>query len=952
MQSTTPENLNSIMWWKSPGYYVWLAAIGAIVYAFVFANSESDMTNTTEGTQTDSATGKPTVNTGARVLTLLPLVGLYTILVKIFTSFSFQFANDGRAAIFNACLIGVALIVLAFVSIWATQTTDGVNLTIIGKSGEREGFFGTNITLIGLIFVLFPAIVAGYNAMQGGGMDGFRDKIYGMFKSAAQFIFNFWFPLMMMYYFIKTGATHWFQVVAGVFISISILILCYDLFKIYTNQEPLSGPWETLKQSLRNAFNTFPLSPYLKYVEDANLNDVAKRVLIVALLGYVAYLMISVYKSKHRLVPCVGKSFASCFWDPNMNFSGYDKTKDTPFVNALFYTLIMSVGINIFNVIIQVFSLHRVINNKLNGATDPIPPMSNRFNIVTLIQMILFPFYWILKLFAEYPLATIIAFIAFAALGVLLYRSSFDLTAFVEGQRGTVITVFSMIIAALLMFGAYIATKSSSSSSSSSSSASASSSKSGASTSGGNPEEMSLGQFILRPFLLIAVAACIVGLLMFFLNSSSRLTTIATLVQYGITIMIYLAGIAIAIGFVRTMFSTSRKMGDSMFQISEGSNTIINILKLIGNLLFFIPCLLVDTADMVKEQYKLTTSPILILLAMEAAFILAGHFLPSLVTKAINHTGIQILSDPITMSKQSTVNTYQIQFVDAKGVVLDASGPNPPQPLTPMPTPASGSMTPTQVQLHNYSYGVSAWVYIHPQPPNTNSDYDSDKSEINIFNFGGSFGPNISYTPKTNALNVTMAGESTPSNPIPPITDIPLQTWNNIVVNSDKGAIDIFINGKLIYTGTHIPSPNSAVNSVVIGQDGGVQGEICNVVLNREPFTQAEIAWFYNTNKMLNPPLVGVNPADSHAQEQDDEDGKASSFSTSGAKTFGIMGAIFGAIFGWLFNNADSTESTKGLFMGAVVFGLIGTLLGALFSTDGTIAYILKTVANVFVDTF
>jgi hypothetical protein len=38
--------------------------------------------------------------------------------------------------------------------------------------------------------------------------------------------------------------------------------------------------------------------------------------------------------------------------------------------------------------------------------------------------------------------------------------------------------------------------------------------------------------------------------------------------------------------------------------------------------------------------------------------------------------------------------------------------------------------------------------------------------------------------------------------------------------------------------------------------------------------------------------------------------------------------------------------------MGAIVFGLIGALLGALFSTDGTVAYVFKTVANVFVNTF
>jgi hypothetical protein len=38
--------------------------------------------------------------------------------------------------------------------------------------------------------------------------------------------------------------------------------------------------------------------------------------------------------------------------------------------------------------------------------------------------------------------------------------------------------------------------------------------------------------------------------------------------------------------------------------------------------------------------------------------------------------------------------------------------------------------------------------------------------------------------------------------------------------------------------------------------------------------------------------------------------------------------------------------------MGAIVFGLIGALLGGLFSTDGTVANIMKTAANVFVDTF
>jgi hypothetical protein len=285
-------------------------------------------------------------------------------------------------------------------------------------------------------------------------------------------------------------------------------------------------------------------------------------------------------------------------------------------------------------------------------------------------------------------------------------------------------------------------------------------------------------------------------------------------------------------------------------------------------------------------------------------------------------------------------------------------------------------MNPTDIKLHNYSYGLSAWFYIHPQPPNA---YADETTPFNVFKFGndGDIGPRVSYKPKNNKLIIEMHGSSAA---IPPVTDVPLQRWNNVVINSDKGAIDIFMNGKLVYTGTHLQSGNSAMHNVVIGNGNpkdtnetrGVQGEICNMVLNRDPFTNAEIAWFYETNKMLNPPVVGVNPdplnqgdSASYLASQsvsneivdnesnvDKTPGNPLSFSTHGAKTYGFLGAFFGAIFGWLFNRDDGVEPVKGLLMGTVVFGLIGAMLGALFSTDGTVANVMKTVANVFVNTF
>ena len=121
---------------KEPGYYLWLAAIGAIVYAYLFANNSLDETNKTDATKTDPATGNPTTNTGNRVVTLLPFVWVYAVFAKALTSFSFGAADNMWKYIFYPIVILVTLVMLAFVSIWATQTTDGVNLTI---HGERTG---------------------------------------------------------------------------------------------------------------------------------------------------------------------------------------------------------------------------------------------------------------------------------------------------------------------------------------------------------------------------------------------------------------------------------------------------------------------------------------------------------------------------------------------------------------------------------------------------------------------------------------------------------------------------------------------------------------------------------------------------------------------------------------------------------------------------------------------
>jgi hypothetical protein len=911
-------------WWKKIGYYLWLLAIGAIVYAYVFSTSAAASSDTGIDPTSDPATGATNINIGNQVSLLLGCILIYMIFVKLWSNGQYQIPNRLVTSVINAIVTFGLLIGLVFVSFRSTQSD---SILRASTANDSIGFFGSNVTLIGLILI---AVIASIVMTVRNNGDWYT-ALFKTFQTSAQFVINFWFPLVMMYYLIRKDTNYWFQIVAGVSLSVAILMMCYDWWKVSTNAVPITPVVETLKQMLKDLWNTLPISPYLKYVENTDIMEVAKRVMTFALLCYVAYLMISVYKFKNRLIPCMGTNFASCF-------TSIDGSKnDTPYVNALWWTLIASGIVNLVNWLMQLFPFYNWINDWANGTTTPTPStnmtMGERF--MQLLKLLVFPFYWTFSMFVSHPMATIIAFMALAAVGLLLYRSSFDLTDFVEGQRGTVITLFAMFIASLVIFGVYSASASS--------------------------EEIvqapiSYGQFIGKTGMVIAIAVCIVGILLYFLNSHSKLSTITSIVEFGITALIYIAGIAIVVGLARTMFSTSRKMGDSMFQVSADSNWVINVLKLLGNLLFYLPCLMLDFVEMLKEQYGLTTHYMLILLAMEAAFILAGHLLPSAVAKVINHTGVQILSAPISMNPSTKISTYDIQFVNAHGVEEN-----------PVPTadPSGGVATAT-VRLKNYSYGVSAWFYIHPQPPNTNTNYSNDY--INLLQFGP-FGPSIQYNPKTNAMQFSLYGKPIESSANAPleVSDIPLQTWNNVVINSDKGAVDIFINNKLIYTGTDLPENQtyaSSIYNVTVGQADGVNGEMCNIVLNTAPFTKPEIAWLYKTNKVLNPPVVGVNmdplnqgDAESYlATEAVDKDAPKPTpmptISTYGARTYGILGAVLGAIFGWLFNHESQLESVKGLLMGAVVFGLIGALLGALFSTDGTLAYVLKTVANVFVDTF
>ena len=346
-----------------------------------------------------------------------------------------------------------------------------------------------------------------------------------------------------------------YEMVAVTAVSILAIALSLNYWAIRYNAAALFSAKDTALSSARETLKTFPLLQYFQYVSDNDYIDVAKRGSILALSAYVAYLMYSVYASKNVLVPCTD---ASCFNFPFSSASSSAAKGDVPYVNALVWTLIFSSILNVVNWVIKTYGT-RLFSSSSN------PVMNPQTDIGMLVRLVLFPVYWIFSMVAQNPVGAVIAFIVFAAIGLLLYRSSFDLTSFVEGQRGTVITVFTLFVASLVAFGMY---------------------SMNATTVEMKEGDPSYGEFIAKTGTTIGIAVCVVGLLLYFLNSHSRLVSMANVAQYGITALTYIVGIAMVIGIVRTLFSTSRKMGGSIFQVSADSNWVVNVLKLIANLLF------------------------------------------------------------------------------------------------------------------------------------------------------------------------------------------------------------------------------------------------------------------------------------------------------------------------------------------------------------------------------
>lgn len=143
-----------------------------------------------------------------------------------------------------------------------------------------------------------------------------------------------------------------------------------------------------------------------------------------------------------------------------------------------------------------------------------------------------------------------------------------------------------------------------------------------------------------------------------------------------------------------------------------------------------------------------------------------------------------------------------------------------------------------------YWFSVAFQLWINPQPPSTGTSYASDAI---ILNMEGR--PAVTYNNKSGQLLVSCLNAGRVKETIYSTTTLPLQRWNDIVINFSGGTVEVYVNGEL---GGTLPgiAPYMTRPLITIGQTDGIAGGIQNLSFRRDtvsPFT-ARLSSLLNNN--------------------------------------------------------------------------------------------------------
>jgi hypothetical protein len=310
-----------------------------------------------------------------------------------------------------------------------------------------------------------------------------------------------------------------------------------------------------------------------------------------------------------------------------------------------------------------------------------------------------------------------------------------------------------------------------------------------------------VNQFIIDVLIIIGFIILFFGIILFLIHiikTTKNIFLILNTILIGSSIII---GLAIIYELFNNLFFKELE--------AEG----ITLGGFIKDIIFFLPCLLIEFIRYIEKELKLTTKPIWILLALELIIILIYFLLPIIIKNIAKNNGVVLLNGPIYTNKNTKLGTFQ--NLKPNGITKS---------------------------IYNYNYSISLSLWINPQPRNTNYNYNKFTS---LFNYGNK--PNILYNGKTNTIKITCKTNKNNLVTIYETDKFPYQTWIDFVIVLRTGIMDIFLNKNLVASMEGI-APYMTSDIVTSGENDGINGGIKNIIYYDKPLNQDQINLISLTN--------------------------------------------------------------------------------------------------------
>tara|TARA_B110000027_G_C16107469_1_gene295987 strand:+ start:118 stop:1380 length:1263 start_codon:yes stop_codon:yes gene_type:complete len=245
--------------------------------------------------------------------------------------------------------------------------------------------------------------------------------------------------------------------------------------------------------------------------------------------------------------------------------------------------------------------------------------------------------------------------------------------------------------------------------------------------------------------------------------------------------------------------------------------------RFIKNLIFFIPCLLIDVIENIGNFFGSTPKIGYILLLLTIILVIAILKLPNILNKLFKSNNL-LLKGPIYLNNKKEIGVFQ-EFTRNNIPKINNFNKN---------LRVNQYELDIELQRHNennpfsYNYELESEIYINPQPPNTSFAYNEF---TNLLNYGNK--PKIEYLGKENKIKISCQTDKNKYQVIyeSKITNnsaFRLQRWNHVKIKYDGANMDVFINSHLVGTQRNI-IPHMNHDKVIIGENNGIHGGIKNV---------------------------------------------------------------------------------------------------------------------------